>query len=186
MNRPGRGRTGGSPPSSPLAVGTSPARLWTRSDAPSIRDGVFRHPPARPVGMPLRLRIERALKCVTLTQGCDRDRYPTPSKAASPPGPFSSPRYRLHNVRRRAIRVRDVSGVGRGATREEFSVGRALRGPDSVSEASSSIGSEEPFAGTLPDVSVEYTDEARRAMRRAERRVIEETKRELAARFDGN
>lgn len=41
-----------------------------------------------------------------------------------------------------------------------------------------------PLAGALPDVSVEYTDEARRAMRRAERRVIEETKRELAARFD--
>ena len=41
-----------------------------------------------------------------------------------------------------------------------------------------------PFAGALPSVSVEYTDEARRAMRRAERRVIEETKREVAARFD--
>ena len=42
-----------------------------------------------------------------------------------------------------------------------------------------------PFASALPSVSVEYTDEAKRAMRRAERRVIEETKREVAARFDG-
>jgi hypothetical protein len=42
-----------------------------------------------------------------------------------------------------------------------------------------------PFAGALPTVSVEYTDEAKRAMRRAERRVIEETKREVAGRFDG-
>ena len=41
-----------------------------------------------------------------------------------------------------------------------------------------------PFAGALPTASVEYTDEAKRAMRRAERRVIEETKREVAARFD--
>jgi hypothetical protein len=42
-----------------------------------------------------------------------------------------------------------------------------------------------PFAAALPTVSVEYTDEAKRAMRRAERRVIEETKREVASRFDG-
>ena len=42
-----------------------------------------------------------------------------------------------------------------------------------------------PFAGALPAASVDYTDEAKRAMRRAERRVIEETKREVAARFDG-
>jgi hypothetical protein len=42
-----------------------------------------------------------------------------------------------------------------------------------------------PFASALPSVSVEYTDEATRAMRRAERRVIEETKREVATRFDG-
>jgi hypothetical protein len=42
-----------------------------------------------------------------------------------------------------------------------------------------------PFAGALPAASVHYTDEAKRAMRRAERRVIEETKREVAARFDG-
>jgi hypothetical protein len=42
-----------------------------------------------------------------------------------------------------------------------------------------------PFAGALPAASVDYTDEAVRAMRRAERRVIEETKREVAARFDG-
>jgi len=40
-----------------------------------------------------------------------------------------------------------------------------------------------PFAGALPSVSVEYTDEAIRAMRRAERRVIEDTKREVAAQF---
>ncbi|MES3161179.1 MAG: hypothetical protein PPP55_06365 [Halorubrum sp.] len=40
-----------------------------------------------------------------------------------------------------------------------------------------------PFAGTLPSVTIEYTDEASRAMRRAERRVIEETKREVSARF---
>jgi len=40
-----------------------------------------------------------------------------------------------------------------------------------------------PFASALPSVSVKYT-EATRAMRRAERRVIEETKREVAARFD--
>lgn len=41
------------------------------------------------------------------------------------------------------------------------------------------------FADALPAVTVEFTDEAKRAMRRAERRVIEETKREVAARFDG-
>ncbi|QAU11684.1 hypothetical protein EKH57_02290 [Halorubrum sp. BOL3-1] len=41
-----------------------------------------------------------------------------------------------------------------------------------------------PFATALPSVSVEYTDEAKRAMLRAERRVIEETKREVATRFD--
>ncbi|MEZ3163294.1 hypothetical protein ABNG03_00010 [Halorubrum sp. RMP-47] len=43
-----------------------------------------------------------------------------------------------------------------------------------------------PFAAALPSVSVEYTDEATRAMRRAERRIIEETKREVATRFDAN
>jgi len=43
-----------------------------------------------------------------------------------------------------------------------------------------------PFAGALPTASIEYTDEAKRAMRRAEHRVIEETKREVAARFDGD
>jgi hypothetical protein len=43
-----------------------------------------------------------------------------------------------------------------------------------------------PFAGALPTASVEYTDEAKRAMRRAERRVIEETKREVAVQFDGD
>lgn len=40
-----------------------------------------------------------------------------------------------------------------------------------------------PFAGTLPTVSVEYTEEAARAMRRAERRVIETTKRAVSAEF---
>lgn len=43
-----------------------------------------------------------------------------------------------------------------------------------------------PFAGALPAASIDYTDEARRAMRRAERRVIEESKREVASRFDGD
>lgn len=42
-----------------------------------------------------------------------------------------------------------------------------------------------PFAAALPSVSVDYTDEATRSMRRAERRVIEETKREVTGRFDG-
>jgi hypothetical protein len=42
-----------------------------------------------------------------------------------------------------------------------------------------------PFADALPAASIEYTDEAKRAMRRAERRVIEATKREVGSRFDG-
>jgi len=43
-----------------------------------------------------------------------------------------------------------------------------------------------PFSGALPATSIDYTDEAKRAMRRAEHRVIEETKREVAARFDSD
>lgn len=41
------------------------------------------------------------------------------------------------------------------------------------------------LARGLPSVSIEYTDEAIRAMRRAERRVVRETKSEVADRFDG-
>lgn len=37
----------------------------------------------------------------------------------------------------------------------------------------------------LPSVSIEYTDEAIRAMRRAERRVVRDTKAEVAERFEG-
>lgn len=41
-----------------------------------------------------------------------------------------------------------------------------------------------PFAWGLPSVRIEYTDEAIRAMHRAERRVIRETKGEIRDRFD--
>lgn len=41
-----------------------------------------------------------------------------------------------------------------------------------------------PFAWGLPSVRIKYTDEAIRAMHRAERRVIRETKGEIRDRFD--
>jgi len=41
-----------------------------------------------------------------------------------------------------------------------------------------------PLAGRLPTVSLEYTDEAIRAMRRAERRVVHEATSDVADRFD--
>ena len=41
-----------------------------------------------------------------------------------------------------------------------------------------------PLARTLPSVSLEYTDEAIRAMRRAEKRVVHETKREVHRQYD--
>lgn len=42
-----------------------------------------------------------------------------------------------------------------------------------------------PLAGRLPTVTVEYTDQALEAMRRAEAQVVQETRREVRARFDG-
>ncbi|ELZ21131.1 hypothetical protein C475_19273 [Halosimplex carlsbadense 2-9-1] len=41
-----------------------------------------------------------------------------------------------------------------------------------------------PLAGRLPAVSLDYTDEAVRAMRRAERRVVHEAKSDVAEQFD--
>lgn len=41
-----------------------------------------------------------------------------------------------------------------------------------------------PLAGGLPSASIDYTDEAIRAMTRAERRVVHETKRELDRRYE--
>lgn len=41
------------------------------------------------------------------------------------------------------------------------------------------------LARGLPSVSIDYTDEAIRAMRRAEQRVVRDTKAEVAERFDG-
>ena len=40
-----------------------------------------------------------------------------------------------------------------------------------------------PFAGSLPSASLEYTDEAIRAMRRAEQRVVQQTKTTVERRF---
>jgi hypothetical protein len=40
-----------------------------------------------------------------------------------------------------------------------------------------------PFAGRMPSVSIDYTDEAVRAMRRAEQRVVDETKRTVRELF---
>ncbi|APW98772.1 hypothetical protein CHINAEXTREME_13695 [Halobiforma lacisalsi AJ5] len=42
-----------------------------------------------------------------------------------------------------------------------------------------------PFAAALPSPSIDYTEEAIRAMRRAERQVIADTKAEIERRFDG-
>lgn len=41
-----------------------------------------------------------------------------------------------------------------------------------------------PLASRLPSVSIEYTDEALRAMRRAERQVVHDTKAEVRERFE--